>query len=147
MQTVCNLPSTVLWFAAIVATHTLSVDAERCLSRSSWRKESTGTRDHSQQCANISELYHQCFFAKGEYRIKQLTRCSLNSDLLTRQSCGEEFLKCAAAAWIHSSLRSLPEYVCQDLSLLLIVLISATDSVNLTKLGNRKRTFQRNRVI
>ncbi len=47
------------------------------------------------------------FFAKGEYLIKQATRCSLHLDLLTKQSCWETFLKCAAAAWIHSSLYAL----------------------------------------
>ncbi len=64
------------------------------------------TWDHAEQWVNISELYHQCFFAKGEYWIKQLTRCYLHVDLLTRQSCWEELLKhvvAAVAAWIHSS--------------------------------------------
>ncbi len=42
---------------------------------------------------------------------------------------------------------TLPDSFCQDLSLLLIVLVFATDSVNPTKLGNRKRTFQRNRAM
>ncbi len=42
---------------------------------------------------------------------------------------------------------TLPDSFCQDLSLLLIVLVFATDSVNPTKLGNRKRTFQRNRAL
>ncbi len=41
-----DLQSTVLWFAAIVAMYTLSVDTDRDLSRPSWSKDSIDPMPH-----------------------------------------------------------------------------------------------------